>query len=322
MKIKLKITIILTALLLLFSTEVSFANAGGYAAVLDSILKRFVSKRDVTDWEAIVLGINGVQIKTQLFSANYFKKVEGEVNKAGGAYRVVTDYARIALAWRCHGKNARNIAGYDFIDSIINFKNMQNQGVNAYIWALIALGGEPDSVTNPLLSSILEYQRPGGGFAAVLPNDSRRDPKAEIDLTAMAVAALAPYCGEKKIAESVSSAISYLSINQLATGGYLANETDNAESICQVIIAVCAAGLDINDPRFVKEGVGLLSSLERFRLRDNTYAHETSLKLKSDPIATRQAALALSAVRRAETYDSLSADERDAKKTKRGVFEF
>ena len=304
-----------------FNASASDSKVASGDAALDSILKRYSSGKNITDWEAIALGVNGIPIKSPLLSTNYFKRTENEVKKANGEFRVVTDYARIAVAWRANGRDAGDVAGYDFIDKIKIFKNIQNQGINGYIWSLIALCGFEAEITEPFVESILKYQRPSGGFAAALPTASRPDPKADIDLTAMAVTALAPYSHYENVEAAINTVVGFLSEAQFENGGYAANEKENAESVCQVIIALCSVGIDLNDERFVKNKNTLASALERFRLRDGTYAHSIEDKLKSDPIATRQAALALSAIKRARNFESASEEERDQNKMKRGIFE-
>lgn len=290
---------------------------------LDTLLARYSVNRELTDWEAFILGINGMKIKTPLFATPYFKRVEKEVRDKNGEYRLVTDYARIALAFKSHGKDISDIAGYDFTDKITSFPTMRNQGLNAYSWALIALYGQDADKTQPLIKSILTYQLPSGGFAAsvVSVDANSTPPKGDVDLTAMAVTALSPYRTDETVQTAVEQAVAYLSAAQEEDGTYTANGVRNAESVSQVIIALCAAGVEADDTRFVKNGCTLADILDTFRLTDGMYAHVRENGAKADPIATRQAALALSAYRQAARYDAQIEAERAASGIRRGIFE-
>jgi hypothetical protein len=263
---------------------------------LDTVLSRYAVKRDLSDWEAIVLGLNEVPIKTPLFATPYFKRIEKEITEKKGEYRLATDYARLVLVYKSHKKNPEDIMGYDFINKIISFGNMEIQGLNAYIWSLIALHGQPLEITQPFIKSILSYQTVKGGFSTAPSTAGLR--VDDIDLTAMTITALALYREYNTVSDAINNAITFLSETQQTDGGYKTFGKSNAESVSQVIIALCSVGIDINDPRFVKNGNTALDALLSFQLADSTFAHAPHSD-KSDPIATRQAVLALTAINKA-----------------------
>lgn len=309
-----KISVLFIMLVLLSFTVVYAKTNENNETTLDGILNRYSTSRDLTDWESLVLGINGVKIKTPWFTTPYFKKVEKEVAAKNGEYRLVTDYARIALVYKSHGKDPSNVAGYDFIEKIKSFKNMQNQGLNAYTWALIALYGQDRSITDPLVEEVLTYRQPSGGFGT-----SSKATTADPDLTAMAITALAPYTANEEVRTALDPAIAYLSAAQTENGAFIAHNTENAETVAQVIVALCAAGVKMDDARFIKNGHSLPDALQMFALPDGSYAHVAGGT--TDPIATRQAALALSALRFAMRYDAMTDTERAETKIRRGIFE-
>jgi hypothetical protein len=280
----------ITVIALLASVNVHANDFG-----LGVILFRYAAKRDLTDWEALVLGLNGVPIKTPLFATPYFRRLENDIKKRNGEYRLVTDYARIALVYRSHGKNPADIAGYNFIERIKNFTGMRNQGLNAFSWALKALYGQPEETTRPFIDEILSYQMDSGGFAPAVSNGT--DPRREdVDLTAMAVTALAPYRDDEKVKNAVDKAVSFLSGVQEPDGGYVNYGKNNPESASQVIIALCSLGIGLNDERFIKNGFGVMDALLNFRLGDGSFTRDAAAG-KADPISTRQAALAFTAVK-------------------------
>ena len=81
-----------------------------------------------------------------------------------------------------------------------------------------------------------------------------------------------------------------------ATCGYICYGEENAESVSQVIMALCALGIDPEeDPRFDSGGMDPMSELARFRQSDGTYGH-TLEDEKGDSMATVQALEALLSV--------------------------
>jgi hypothetical protein len=267
------------------------ANAALPEGPLNTLLDHYRQKQDLTDWEAVVLGVNGVKIKTPLFGTSYFKETEKAIRERKGEYRLVTDYVRLVMAYRSHGRNPEEIAGYDFIEKIKQFENMSNQGLNAYTWSLIALKDKAAELAPVLIDNMLEYRTEGGGFS-YKRNPGEKD-RADIDQTAMAVTALAPYAAPdalrdigplgETVRDVVDAALAYLRDSYDAI--------DNCESAAQVIIAMCSAGQEADET--------LLEIFNGFRLSDGFYTH-TLESNKTDEIATRQAALALTALKRAE----------------------
>lgn len=111
----------------------------------------------------------------------------------------------------------------------------------------------------------------------------------------MAVQALAPY--RDQMETEIDAALSYLSGQLTDTCGYIAYGDENAESTAQVILALCALGIDPEtDSCFVKGEHTLLTELSQFREADGTYRHV--LEGAGDGLATAQSVLALVAVQR------------------------
>jgi hypothetical protein len=256
----------------------------------DTIERLYASKRELTDWEAILLGLGGVPIRAPLFATPYFTRLERELAANGGAYRLATDYARVVLVYRANGLDASDAAGYDLVARLKAFDAHDAQGANAYIWSLIALRGEDAHTTAPLVAALLEYQRADGGFGLTAAQTAASD----ADVTAMAAAALSPYMNKSDVKAAVEAALAFLAESQNADGTFSTYGVANAASLAQVVIALCAVGSP-DDARFVKDGKGPLEVLDTYRLSDGRYAHTAGSKTP-DAVATRQALLALLAV--------------------------
>ena len=133
------------------------------------------------------------------------------------------------------------------------------QGVMSFIFALhlINNGAKAEGITaggvaDALASLVLE----SGGWA-VSGNNS------DVDVTAMALQALAPYADE--YAGIVDRALEFLASKQLDDGDYRSYGVANPESGAQVIIALTALGIDpLEDSRFVKNGNTLLDGMMKY----------------------------------------------------------
>ena len=170
------------------------------------------------------------------------------------------------------------------------------QGVMSFIFALhlINNGAKAEGITaggvaDALASLVLE----SGGWA-VSGNNS------DVDVTAMALQALAPYADE--YAGIVDRALEFLASKQLDDGDYRSYGVANPESGAQVIIALTALGIDaLEDSRFVKNGNTLLDGMMKYAVSggfSHTYDGEVN------KLATQQIYCALVALER--FYDGKS----------------
>ncbi|WP_240986517.1 X2-like carbohydrate binding domain-containing protein [Acididesulfobacillus acetoxydans] len=227
----------------------------------------------------------------------------------------VTDLARISLAVGAAGGDPRNFAGKDLIAEIANYPNVEAQGINGPIFALIALdSGDYNLPSNApwtpdkLLKIILDKQLPDGGFS--LDGTGASDP----DITAMALQALAPFNtnSHPEVQVAVKKAVACLAALQDSKGGFKSGGIENSESISQVIIALSSLGMDIDtNPMFIKNNNSLLSALLQFRAADGGFKH--LLTGNSDSTASEQALLALAAYERLKDGMSSLYDFRSGK---------
>lgn len=201
-----------------------------------------------------------------------------------------TAYSAYILTLTAAGYDARDVAGYDLTEALTDVEFVQKQGINGPIFALLALDcgpyPAPDGVRDELVADILLRQLSDGGFAF---SGERADP----DITAMALMALASYRDRPEVAEAVDPALDTLSLLQGADGHYASFGVVNAESGAQVVMALAALGLAQEDARFVKNGVSALDALLAYRLADGTFAHE--MQGDFNALATVQVYAALAA---------------------------
>ena len=175
-------------------------------------------------------------------------------------------------------------------DGIFCRRNVGRQGLNGYIWALIALHTRdypvPANAANTeetLLSALLTKQLSDGGWT-MLENT------ADTDLTAMALIALAPMADRSPEAGAAAdAAVECLAALQLPDGGFASGGFANCESCAVVLAALCTAGVDVDtDARFVKNGRTVYDALLSYRLADGSFTH-AFISDPDDPAAVPEA---------------------------------
>ena len=205
----------------------------------------------------------------------------------------VTDNARVILALTAIGKDVTNVGGHNLLKGLDNMDYVQTQGINGPIWTLIALDSHNyptmgDVTREKLIKVILDAQLTDGGW------DLSAD-KADLDMTAMAIQALAPYYKTNEtVKAAVDKALEALSALQRPDGGFGSWGTVNSESCAQVIVALTALGIDPTaDSRFVKNGLTVLDALASFYVAGGGFRHTANGEL--DGMATEQGYYALAA---------------------------
>ena len=257
------------------------------------------------EWLVMGLARSGLEIDNEYFES-YFQNLSACTAQQGGVLhdRKYTEYSRVILAVTAMGEDPTYVGGFNMLLPLADFEQTCFQGINGPIFALLALdSGNYDIPENTADSTqatrdlyvdyIINAQLPEGGWSLM-------GGEAEIDLTAMALQALAKYQDRKDVAEAVEKGIAILSNRQNENGGYQFNENEQAscESVAQVIVALAELGISLDDSRFVKNGKTLLDGLMQFRQADGGFSHLVGGE--TDLLATEQAFYALVAADRVE----------------------
>jgi len=156
-----------------------------------------------------------------------------------------------------------------------------DQGIMSEIWGLIPAHSADMPLPDDLMTSLLDRQSEDGGF-------SLRGSADEVDVTAMAVQALALWPQREEATQAAKAALGCLERLKQPSGGYLSYGVENCESLSQVILARLAMG----EPE--EDALALLSA---YRV-EGGYAH--TIGGERSEMATAQAALALQALADAE----------------------
>ena len=211
-----------------------------------------------------------------------------------------TEWQRCAITASAMGGDPADLDGIDLVKGGVYGRGENNsvgkQGLNGWIFALLTLdtmgyktpeGAEFDR--ERILDEIVSSQNTDGGF-------SLSKSESDIDITAMALQAIAPYYNDfsrDDVRKSADKAVEYLSGKQDSSGTFGSAEADS-----QVTIALCSLGIDPEaDSRFVKNS-DLLTALLSYQNSDGGFSHEKGGD--SDELATGQALCALAAQKRYE----------------------
>lgn len=255
------------------------------------------------EWLALGLARSGMEgVEDYLF---YYGEQASEhvAEKAGVLHeKKYTEYSRVILAWTALGRDAANVAGFNLLTPLADFEQTVFQGINGAIFALLALDSGnyeiPENMADSTQASrelyvdhILRAQLENGGWAL-----SGTTP--EVDMTAMALQALAKYRDWAEVDKAVEKGLEFLSQQQNGNGGYASQGEECSEAISQSIVALTELGISLEDPRFVKNGNTLLDGLMQFRTDDGGFSH--LLGTGTDLLATEQAFYAMVAIDRME----------------------
>ncbi len=267
----------------------------------------------LSDWVALTLALSG---EKEAYSA-YLTRLETYVTEQYSTYGCLddmraTEYHRIGLTVLAlggdptsFGKDADQNPVDLVADGVWNFAGGDPgvQGINGDIYALLLLDARDYEVPEEavytreyLVNEILSAETADGGFGLSAG-------EADVDITSMAVQALAPYENQQKVRDAIEEALNWLSGQMSENGTFTAYGEESAESSAQAILALCAVGTDpAKDSRFFTPSgnTGLLDGLEHFRQEDGSYAHSDS-DTGGNLMATEQALLALEALEKLRT---------------------
>ena len=259
--------------------------------------------------EWVVLGMArwGGEVPEGWFE-DYYAGLEDYVKQCNGVLdeRKYTEYSRVILALTAMGKDPTNVAGYNLLTPLGDYDKTIFQGINGPIVALLALDSgdyevpvnseaEVQATREMYVDYILEQELDNGGW-------SFSGGSLDVDITAMALQALAKYQDREDVKLATDRALDALSQQQNENGGFATSGADSSESLAQVITAFAELGIDINDERFVKEGNAVVDALLHFRTDDKGFAH--ILEGNSDAMATEQAFYALVSLNRVQSGQS------------------
>lgn len=307
--------------------DVSKWYKGSNSAMLNSDFLQYVGST-AGDWMPLGAARYGIKENYSAYLdaiSKYVSEKYKEDDKLA-AYKA-TEWERIALAVGAAGGDPTKIGKdtngkpIDLIadgtyNSIVNY---EDQGINAYVFGLIALDSRKypvpegskytrESIIKGVLSNQIKcggYQYGAGGGA---------EGPADPDMTAMAVQALAPYYNDgkkytytlsdtneqvtKSVHQVIDEALEAIRTCQGEDGDFKSWGAANVESTDQVIVALCSLGIDPEkDSRFITAtGKTPINGIMKYVMKDGGIAH--TLETGSNGMATDQTLYTLAAIKR------------------------
>lgn len=240
----------------------------------------------------------------KMYVETTYKQNNGMLNRVKA-----TEWHRAAVTISALGGDPENVGSYN--NNVINLiadgsyncvvsTGPGKQGINGWIWGLIALDtgvynipADAKYSREEFITEILKMQLTDG----VNGNEyggwvlGGYGSSSDVDITAMAVQALAPYYNDdtkytyknelskkqvtKTVRQCVNEAVDRLGSMMNQNAGFTSWNTDNSESISQVIVALTSIGIDpAKDERFItSDGKTLLDGLLRFKTSNGGFCH-------------------------------------------------
>ena len=244
-----------------------------------------------SDMELSDAFINAYYAKVEAYVKANFNDTNGTLGGTGSY--LLTDNARLVLALTALGRDPADVGGKDLLTALQTLAATDPYStIYEQVFALLALNSNKYGHTTGLLTAILSKQQSDGSWKT-----SDKDDVGDVDMTAMALQALAPYYNNssEEVDDAVDKALTWLSAQ------YKAGKYTTSESCAQVVVALSALGIDANtDPRFVKgEGdaaVSVLGNLLQYHIKDSGFKHTAGGTV--DRMATEQGLYALAAYQR------------------------
>lgn len=293
-----KLWAVCIAVFLAVQTAVSFTAFADSVPQVDAIFRYITESRGAdsfydgleageADWCAFCrVRLYGAESGSEEYAESVEKKAQSLLESTG--FIPPTDLQRTALLLSAFGRENTQL-----INAAVYFnENLDRQGLNAYIWALIAAAGTqlPENAINTpdsLIEKLLSVQLADGGFN--LFGDS-----ADTDITAAAIYALALYSDRAEVKSALENAEAALTALQCESGGFMSMGVENCESASQAVIAFSALGYSADDARVSRA----VSAIMEYRRTDGGFSHLNDGS--TNAIATWQALEAFAAVELAE----------------------
>lgn len=232
-----------------------------------------------SDWdvgtEFLAIGLSRNDQFTEENVEQYCTSLVTELNENQSAMlneNQASNNAKAIIALTSMGIDPTDVYGYNLLEPLSDMGYVTRQGVNGIIWTLLAFDSygyeipeneDPSMQTTreKLVGALLASRKSDGGWAY-------SGGKSDVDMTGMALQALAPYYkkeGYEDVTDAVNEALEWLSDQQDSDGNFGSFGYVTSESAAQVIVALCALGINPNtDPRFVKNGKSVVDSLLSF----------------------------------------------------------
>ena len=179
-----------------------------------------------------------------------------------------TDYARVILTLGMLGEDPADFRGYNLVETLYNWNNLNNLTINQISWTLLALDSKQYDIPKDakwsretLINLLVSKQNEDGGFASW-------GSTSDVDMTAMVLQTLVPYndASHAAVQPVFEGGIRYLQSQINEDAGFESWGNENACSTAQVLILLPMLGMDpAASNGFVKAQKNMITNLEGYR---------------------------------------------------------
>lgn len=243
------------------------------------------------DWVMIGLTQSGQEVARDVKSS-YLQSLGERVAEKENKFSS-TELARTILAVTAVEGDPTNIASNNLISKLYNFE--KTESITDYIYSLIALDTKKYEVPanakwnrDALIKAILKLQHTDGSWAYM----GNLEEPGDVDITGMALVALAPYQEQAEVKQSLEKAKQYLVRTQTDKGGFLSGSGENSNSVAQAVLGLAAAGIDPTSAAFTKNNYNAVQNLLSYQLENGGFKW-LPVDTEENGMATEQAMLAL-----------------------------
>lgn len=290
-----------------------------YKAALTNLKDGLTDQGYGNEWAVLSIAKNG--LSDAQWNYKYIENVEKTVEEkatnvldtSGWSYS--TENARVVIGLNAAGGNPEDVSGYNLLEPLADYTKVSGQGINGIVFALIAFDtrnydipelkatDDVQATKEGLINGILDAELEAGGWNYYKSYTDEETGEtisvsADVDLTGMAIQALAPYYKKnEKVTEAVDRALTVLSEIQDNSGMYKGYDGKLSScSTAQVVCALSALGMDADrDERFIKNGNSALDALLAFYVASEKAFKNVSTDSNSNSYASLQVIYALTA---------------------------
>lgn len=290
-----------------------------YKAALTNLKDSLTDQGYGNEWAVLSIAKNG--LSDAQWNYKYIENVEKTVEEkatnvldtSGWSYS--TENARVIIGLNAAGGNPQDVSGYNLLEPLADYTKVSGQGINGIVFALIAFDtrnydipelkatDDVQATKEGLINGILDAELEAGGWNYYKSYTDEETGEtisvsADVDLTGMAIQALAPYYKKnEKVTAAVDRALKVLSDIQDNSGMYKGYDGKLSScSTAQVVCALSALGMDADrDERFIKSGNSALDALLAFYVASEKAFKNVSTDSNSNSYASLQVIYALTA---------------------------
>ncbi len=240
-------------------------------------------KSNSTDTETLtVLGAAGYSVDYKYLS-RILRTVSEQENPS--ALELAQDILSVSFS----GISAENFSGKNLLQTLSAYPDMGRldtvYGLLAYDCNGYTVSADALNSRDAMINVLMAGQNEDGGIAEIQGEES------DVYLTALSLAALAPYRDDESIGPCIERALTWLSGEQHSNGLYYNGAEPSCRETSAVILALGSLSVSLADSRFSPDGKNMLDALMRFYTEGTGFSETRSRA--PDAETTRLSLLAL-----------------------------